>query len=40
MTDKWGRERDEAYSVGKAEKEKKSKEEFDNIDGLGNISGV
>ena len=40
VTDKWGRERDEAYSVGKAEKEKKSKEEFDNIDGLGNMSGV
>ena len=40
VIDKWGWERDEAYSVGKIEKEKKSKEGFDNIDGLGNMSGV
>ena len=40
VNDKRGRERDEVYSVGKTKKEKKSKEGFDNIDGLGNVSGV
>ena len=37
MTGKWGRERDEAYAVGKTKKEKKSKEGFDNI-GSGTIA--
>ena len=39
VIEKWGRERDEA-SKSKLRKKKKTKEDFGNIDDLGNVSGV